>query len=74
MNEDLQDIEVLLRESRPPDREFTQRERLKAWSNLVAQQRRRRREWKLLGLPAWGWAWLSVTFIILCILVMYFLN
>ena len=69
MSVELKKMESLLRDVRPPDQDVS-KERLATWSRLVALQRRRRMQKKFLGLPPWGWTYLSLIVIILSIFLM----
>lgn len=63
----LNEIEKLLKESKPPDREMSQ-SRHEMWHEILKKRRDRRRLGFLFRIRPWIWALMSIVLIVLCFL------
>ena len=66
---DLKDIEKILREIKPPDRDMTHT-RHEVWRRIMKDRERRMKRGPQRFLKPWVWALASIILIILCYLFM----
>lgn len=70
---DLNDIEDILKDAKPPDRDVS-RLRVETWRQIIDAQRERHRKGFLSKIAPWIWALASIALILLCIFFMIMLS
>lgn len=66
------DIEKILKDSRPPNRELPSTRR-EAWKRIIERRKTPRKRSPLLKMKPWIWALASIILIILCVYFMILL-
>ncbi len=72
MKKELQEIEDLLRDSRPPDGDFS-KSRYETWQRLTKAQRQRRKPKSFFFLNSWVWTFASLILLGLAVVLMFYL-